>query len=390
VKIAIQAADLDHSRIDGTRVYIKNLLKYLGTLDTSSEFLIFHKNEFNPELAPKEFPNYRIIQKPWPLFWTQMRLSHSLWKERPDILWMPMHNIPYFLPKGIKTVVTIHDLAFKYFPEMFTLYELWKLNFLAKLAIEKSDGIITISESSKSDILKFYPQVSEDKIKVISHGFDGGVYAKKRDLKKEKEIKKSLEIDGKYLLYIGALQPRKNLGTLIEAFEKIKIDEKYKDLELVLAGEKAWMWKEIFEKIEASPYKKDISTPGKIKFEDIGHLMRGAEVFCFPSLYEGFGIPILEAFAAGVPVVCARNSSLPEVGGEAALYFDGKNSGDLAEKIKTVLSDGDLRKNLMEKGKERSEYFSWKRCAEETLGRLKIFGEKNKTILLSQSKKQSK
>lgn len=371
MRIAIQAADLDHSRIDGTRVYIKNLLKYFGQLDQSSEFLIFHKNEFNPELVPPEFPNYHIIKKPWPLFWTQMRLSHSLWKEKPDVLWMPMHNIPLFLPKGVKTIVTIHDLAFKYFPEMFDRFELWKLNFLAKIAIERSDGIITISESSKADILKFYPKIKEEKIKVINHGFDGSVFSKRRDLEKEKEIKNRLKISGKYLFYIGALQPRKNLETLIEAFEKIKSNQKHTDLKLVLAGEKAWLWKNIFEKIEKSPEKGNIITPGRIKFKDIGHLMRGAEVFCFPSLYEGFGIPILEAFAAGVPVVAAQNSSLPEVGGDAALYFDGKNSAEMAEKIGSILEDENLRNDLVAKGEERIKEFSWEKCAQETLLHLK-------------------
>jgi glycosyltransferase involved in cell wall biosynthesis len=304
-----------------------------------------------------------------------MRLAHSLWKERPDVLWMPMHNIPYFLPKGVKTVVTIHDLAFKYFPEMFTKFELWKLNFLAKLAIERSDGIITISESSKKDILKFYPKIKENKIKIIHHGFDGKVFAEERDLEKEKEVKIKLGIEGDYLLYVGALQPRKNLGALIEAFEKMKAelnsDSELSSVKLVLAGEKAWMWKEIFEKIEKSPYRADIITPGKIKFEDVGHLMRGAEIFCFPSLYEGFGIPILEAFAAGVPVVCAKNSSLPEVGGEAALYFEGQNSGELAEKLKSVLEDNNLRKNMIANGQEQAKKFSWEKCARETLEFLK-------------------
>ncbi len=371
MKIAIQAADLDHVRIDGTRVYIKNLLKYFGKLDSTSEFLIYHKKEFNSELAPPEFPNYKIIKKSWPLFWTQLRLSSALLREKPDVLWMPMHNIPYFRSGKMKTVVTIHDLAFKYFPEMFTRRELWKLNFLAGLAIQRCDKVVTISQSSKEDILKFYPNISEEKIEVIPHGFSGDVFAQERNYQQEEKIKKGLLIKGKYILYLGAIQPRKNLSTLIEAFEKLKANEKHSDLKLVLAGEKAWLWEDVFQQIGKSAYKNDIITPGRIKFSDIGHLMRGAEIFCFPSLYEGFGIPVLEAFAAEVPVVCADNSSLPEVAGDAALYFSGTDALNLAKNIERILMDENLRNDLIAKGRTQVAKFSWEKCARETLACLK-------------------
>jgi len=250
MKIAIQAADLDCSRIDGTRVYIKNMLRFFGRLDKSSRFLIYHKKNFNSQLAPPNFSNYKIISQNSPFFWTQTRFCFSLLKEKPDVLWMPMHNVPYLAVKKIRTFVTIHDLAFKYFPEMFSFSELGKLNFLTSMAIEKSYKIITISQSSKGDILKFYPQVKAEKIKVISHGFDKGIYGEDKNLKEEENIKSKFKIGGKYILYLGALQPRKNLEILIEAFEKIKNREVHfcrgenikndfgKDLKLVLAGKR--------------------------------------------------------------------------------------------------------------------------------------------------------
>ncbi|KKP79654.1 MAG: hypothetical protein A2271_03225 [Candidatus Moranbacteria bacterium RIFOXYA12_FULL_35_19] len=371
MKIAIQAADLDWERIDGTRVYILNLLKYFGQIDPNSQFLIYHKKNFNPELTPPTFSNYQILKKPFPLFWTQIRLCSSINSEKPEVLWMPMHNIPIFRSKKIKTVVTIHDLAFKYFPDHFRAWDLIKLNLLAGWAIEKSDKIITISQASKKDILKFYPKIKPEKIKVIYHGFDKEIFEQGRDLQKEQEIKSKFNIQGRYIFYIGALQPRKNLKTLISAFEEIKKEEKYKDLKLVLAGEKAWLWKEIFSQIEKSSVKNEIITPGKIKFSDIGHLMRGAEIFCFPSLYEGFGIPVLEAFISRVPVICANNSSLPEVAGEAALYFEPKNYLQLSKQIKKVLDNPELRNDLILKGLKQAQKFSWSKCARETLEYLK-------------------
>jgi glycosyltransferase involved in cell wall biosynthesis len=371
MKIAIQAADLDHSRIDGTRVYIKNMLRYFGELDSFSDFLVYHKNEFNLELRPPEFSNYQILKKNCPFFWTQIRLSLSLASEKPDVLWMPMHNIPFFRSKKMKTVVTIHDLAFKYFPEYFTRIDLFKINFLSDLAIRRSDKIIAVSESSKKDILKFYPEIDEGKIRVIHHGFESGIFSEERNLEKEKESKNRLGIHGEYLLYVGALQPRKNLGVLIEAFERLKKNRNHEDLKLVLGGEKAWLFDEIFEKIEKSPYKSDIIAPGKVSFQDLGHLMRGAQIFCFPSLYEGFGIPILEAFASRVPVVTAKNSSLPEVAGDAAGYFDSGSSEDLAFELQEILENETLRHDLIERGLEQVKKFSWKKCAQETLEYLK-------------------
>lgn len=382
MKIAIQAADLDAPRIDGTRVYILNLLRNFGKLDKTSDFLIYHKDKFNPELVPPEFPNYKIKRIASPFFWTQTRFAWELKKDKPDVLWMPMHNMPILRRRGMKTVVTIHDLAFKYFPKTFTKKDLCKINLLTKIAVSYADKIITVSESSKKDILKFYPSVKPEKIKVIYHGFDRSVYEQVRDFQKEREIKGKCGIDGDYIIYIGAIQPRKNLEKLVEAFEKVCSHPSVPSghlpsgrgdgsLKLVLVGEKAWLSKGVFKRIERSPNKKDIICPGRLNFEVMGHLLRGASAFVFPSLYEGFGIPILEAFASKVPVICSRNSSLPEVGGSAALYFEDNNANDMAERIEKILADENLRNEHIKKGLEQIKKFSWEKCAKETLEYLK-------------------
>jgi len=370
LKIAIQAADLDHARIDGTRVYILNCLKYFGALDPTSEFLIYHRNKFNPELTPPDFPNYKIKKISAPAFWTQTRFAHEIWKDEVDVLWMPMHNLPAIHSGKVKTFVTVHDLAFKFFPNSFTKKDQIKLNFLTDRAVRHTDRLIAISQATKDDILKIYPEVSADKIRVIYHGFDPEVYDQPRDAEKEKEIKKKLGIQGDYLLYIGAIQPRKNLEVFIEAFNMVKTRRK-SDLSLVFAGEKAWLSKNTLNKANASVFKDDIKMPGRVKFCDLGHLCRGAGIFVFPSLYEGFGIPPLEAMAAKVPVILANNSSLPEVGGDAALYFDAQKPEDLADKIERVLGDENLRATMVAKGLEQIKKFSWEKCAQETLEYLK-------------------
>jgi glycosyltransferase involved in cell wall biosynthesis len=370
MKIAIQVADLDASRIDGTRVYIHNMLKYFGKLDKASQFFLYHKNKFNPELVPPDFPNYKIKGKNFPFFWTQAWLCRELQKDRPDVLWMPMHNIPLFSVGKMKTVVTAHDLAYKYFPQYFPKKDLFKLNLLGKWAFTKADKIIAISESTKKDILKFYPSVSAEKIKVIYHGFDAEVFSVARDFEAESEVKKRMGIVGEYLLYAGAIQPRKNLGVLVDAFAIFKAKTN-SNIKLVIAGEKAWLSDGLFEKIGKSRFQKDILTPGRLTFSDMGTLVRGASVYVYPSLYEGFGIPVLEILASRVPLLCARNSSLEEAGGDAPLYFDEKNPADLAEKIELVLGDEKLREEMIAKGAEQIKKFSWEKCARETLEYLK-------------------
>ncbi|MEK7598582.1 MAG: glycosyltransferase family 1 protein [Patescibacteria group bacterium] len=366
MKIAIQAADLDSTRIDGTRVYILNLLRYFGKLDPTSEFLIYHKNNFNPELVPPDFPNYKIKRVSFPFFWTQIRFAWEIWKDQPDVLWMPMQNIPFLRRRDLRVTITSHDLAYKYFPEHFPKKDLLRLNFLGGRAKRQADKIIAVSESTKKDILKFYPEISESKIKVIYHGFDSALFSQERNIEKEEEIKKRLKINAEYILYSGAIQPRKNLEILIEAFEifKQKTDSPVK---LVLAGGRAWLWENIIKKAKNSQLRADIIMPGKLQFDDLGHLMRGAEVFVFPSLYEGFGIPVLEALASRTPVIAADNSSLREVGGDAIVYFKENDPDELAMKIGNILADENLRKNLVGKGLEQIKKFSWEKCARVTL-----------------------
>lgn len=371
MKIAIQAADLDSPRIDGTRVYLLNMLKRFGTIDSQDDFYIYHKNKFNSELIPSSFPNYKIISKPFPVYWTQFRFAFELFKDNPDCLWMPMQALPFLRSKKMRTTVTIHDLAFKIFPQFFPKSDLHRLNLFTDYAIRNADKIIAVSHSTKNDILKFFPKIKEEKIKVIYHGFDPELFQKEISEEKRKEVNVRYGIqNAKYILYAGALQPRKNLKVLIEAFELLKKDNP--KLKLVLAGGQAWMWKEIFSQASNSRFKDDIVITGTISFQDLAVLYRSASLFVFPSLYEGFGIPLLEAFASGIPIISAKNSSLLEVGKDAALYFESSSPEDLKNKMNDLLKDDEARKNMVARGKEIAKNFSWEKCAKETLEFIKL------------------
>lgn len=283
---------------------------------------------------------------------------------------MPLQALPIFLPKGTASIVTIHDLAFKLFPEHFPTKDVRKLNWLTDFAVRHATRLIAVSESTKRDILKYYPDTPPENIRVIHHGFDKHSSTKTFPISMHlfSETVPLLErfhlISEEYLLYVGALQPRKNLICLMKAFEIF--GRIHTSAKLVLAGEAAWMSERIFRAYEEHPLRDRIVLTGSISFEERALLYQHARIFVYPSLYEGFGLPILEAFSAGVPVICANNSSLPEVAGDAAIFFDATQSDELTEKLLSLWENTSQRSILIQKGRERCKTFSWDTCARET------------------------
>ena len=268
--------------------------------------------------------------------------------------------------------MTIHDLAFKIYPAMFPDSDRFKLNLYADYAIKRADKLIAVSEATKQDILRFYPAVPESRIRTVHHGFDSQIFSQKIAASEAKELREKYVLsDAPYLLYVGAIQPKKDLISLVKAFSHLKKENKYADYRLVIAGTPAWQAEDTLECIKNSPFVKDIILTGRVSFFDLPKFYQCASIFIFPELYPGFGIPLLEAFASGVPVVAADNPALREVGGDAALFFECGKPADLAEKISTILDDAAIRAELVRKGHQRTQHFSWEKCARETLEQIK-------------------
>ncbi|MCX6762468.1 MAG: glycosyltransferase family 1 protein, partial [Candidatus Moranbacteria bacterium] len=243
--------------------------------------------------------------------------------------------------------------------------DLRRLNFFTDYAVKNSDKIIAISNSTKNDLLKIYPKIKEEKIKVIHHGYDKELFNKNISPEKVKEANTKYNLpDTRYIIFVGTIQPRKNIEMLLEAFEILRRKKEYKDLGLVIAGPEGWLAKNIVEKIKKTP---GAIMTGKFETKDLPSLIAGAEVFVLPSLYEGFGLPVLEAMACGTPVAVADNSSLSEVAGSAGVFFDAHSSNKISEAIQDILGDDQLRNDLREKGLERVKSFSWEKCTKETL-----------------------
>jgi len=367
--IGIDAADLCHRRIDGTRIYVYNLLERFGQVAPDTLFFIYLKDKINPELRFKKFPNYLLRKGSFPFFWTQLKLPELLKRDMPNVLWMPLHNMPIRRPKGIKTVITIHDLAFKLFPELFPPKDLFLLNKLTAYSVKSADRIIAVSHSTARDLTEIYG-VPSYKIRVIHHGYNAKLFHLPSAEEKARVVaiknKYKIAPKVKYLIYVGAIQPRKNLGVLVNAFERLKTLHSFRDWKLVLAGSDAWLFEDLKKQINSSVWKKDIIMTGNFTILDLPYLLWGAEIFVFPSLYEGFGIPILEAMACGVPVITARNSSLVEVAGSNAVYFDAGRIDDLASCIKELEASPEKRKELIEKGLNWVKNFSWDETAKKT------------------------
>lgn len=345
----------------GVSVYTLKLLEYFQKVSSSKkQFLIFLKAKPNLDLPPEnDFYKYAIIRGD--ILWSHTFLPLELYKRRIlgqniKMFFSPAHYAPRISP--IPTIVTIHDLSYFYYPGEFLKKDLYKLKNWTKYSLEKAKKVIAVSNTTKKDIVKFY-NVHEDKIEVVYNGYEKtSPYLPSLN----KEEKKGWS---KYILYVGTLQPRKNVDCLIDAYNLFR--KQYPEFKLTIVGKKGWLYEHIFKKVEDLKLKKDVNFKGYVSDDELSNLYKNAFCFILPSLYEGFGIPILEAMSMGCPVISSFTSSLPEVGGEACLYFDPKDPNELTEKIFKLVKNRKLRREMINKGKERLRLFSWQKCAAETL-----------------------
>jgi len=276
------------------------------------------------------------------------------------------HFFNYIVPPFVRgrKVVTVYDMVYKAYPETMRTRTKYMLNMGLKRSMKRADMIITISEFSKSEILKYFPE-HESKIRVVPCGVDLNEFKPCEDPDKIRHCREKYKIDGDYFLYLGTLEPRKNLSNLILGYEKF-----LKDLEpgtkapkLVLAGGRGWLFDSFFEMVKEKDLGEYVIFTEYIDSEDRTPLMCGALAFTFPSIYEGFGMPPLEAMACGVPVLTSDAASLPEVTGDSAVVVKPDSIEDIAGGLKRLFEDPDLRARLQKEGPERAAMFTWENSA---------------------------
>lgn len=270
----------------------------------------------------------------------------------------------FILPPCVhgKTVVVVHDMVFRDCPETASFRTKLLLRLYLKRSLKRADRIVTVSDFSRRRIMHFYG-VPEDRISIVPCGVDRSIYKPFTDSVRLDGIKHKYGIDGKYILYLGTLEPRKNILNLVKAYQAF-VENREDFPILVLSGGKGWLYDEIFAYITENNLEGRIVFTGYISDEEKIPLLSGAEFFCFPSLYEGFGMPVLEAMACGTPVLTSDTASMPEVGGDACEYCDPLSVTDIREKMERLWTSPERRRELSELGMRRAGLFSWKSSAE--------------------------
>jgi len=277
---------------------------------------------------------------------------------------MPIQQLPYVRPGHIKTVAVIHDLAIHYYPQQFTYKDWILLHVFSAYAVRHADHLIAVSQSTADDISKYYGRTKN--VHVVHHGVDHDQYSapSSEDLSESWDELSSAypDLRAPYVLYVGQIQPRKNIGRLVEAFERVGHADP--SVSLIIAGGHGWMNGPIIDTIEKSPMRKRIHMLGSVSQSLLRALYWHADAYTLPSLYEGFGMPILEAMASGTPVVTSNVSSMPEVSGGAAVLVDPHDASSIAEGIMRAREN---QAHYRELGLAQAKKFTWQRTATETL-----------------------
>ncbi len=371
--IGIDASRATTTHRTGTENYSLHLIR--GLLQIGAE----HRFRLYTQQPPPDglFDAHRaaVRSMPFPRLWTHVRLSAEMALQPPDVLFVPAHVLPLIHPR--RSVATVHDLGFLRYPAAHRSRDLRYLRWSTGWNARQAAAVIADSAATKADLVQAYT-VSPDKVHVVYLGGpEGADSTAARGTPTQAACGQVRYRYGladatggglaPYLLYVGTLQPRKNLARVIDAFARIAADPALADYRLVLAGKQGWLYEDLSAQVQRLGLAGRVLFPGYVPEADLPELLCSARAFVFPSLYEGFGIPVLEAGACGVPVITSTTSSLPEVAGDAALLVDPHDVDAIAAAMYRLVTDDALAAELAQRGRANVRRFSWEKCARETL-----------------------
>lgn len=373
MKIGIDIRLVGKNRTGDEAVFF-NLVKNLAKLDTENEYVLLTdivQKETVEEIARKlnvaDKTNFKIVSLATKnkFAWNFWVLPHYLRKNPVDI-YHTQYITPWFVPQKIKISTIVHDISFNFFPQFIKWTDLFFLKVLIPLSIRRADKVIGVSEFTCSEIRKYY-KIKSEKLAYVPNALADDFLLEEITADKKATVRAKYGLPSEFILYLGTLQPRKNIPALIEAFAQNR--NKLNGIKLAIAGSRsAHNFDVRIDKIIAkNGLVNDVIFTGFVADEDKKTLFGLAKTFVFPSLYEGFGIPLLEAFAAQVPVLANDIPSLKEIAGQGALFFDGANLDDFAQKLYTVCMDSPTREALIAAGNKRVGLFSWEKSAVKTL-----------------------
>ncbi len=353
----------------GIGTYIRNLVQHLAALTKEEEFYLISHEQERAELG--ELPeNFRFLTDPTneSILWNDLVLPHLLRKRQIQLLHTPHYREPRFLP--CKSVITVHDCVHILFPNYASsrgAYE--KAKKATRRAIRNCSRIIAVSEATRRDLVRLFG-VPEEKVTVVYNGIDELAVAHTTP-EEERQVLERYQIQDPFLLYAGNIRPHKNVARLIEAFSVLKSelreDERWKSLKLMIIGDELSKHQFLRRTVVRSGVQHDVRFLGFVPYETLRVFYKSAQIFVFPSLHEGFGLPPLEAMANGTPVVTSNVSSLPEILGDAALLVNPENVFEISKGIRHLLYDLHLRSALIQKGYQQVRLYSWRKAAEAIL-----------------------
>jgi glycosyltransferase involved in cell wall biosynthesis len=342
--------------------YTRHIITALAALDHTTDYLLFSAGrDPTPPIWPANFKRRElpISDRYLAILWQRLRLPIpvELFTGRVDVY----HSPDFVLPPLIQAckVLTVHDLSFIRYPECSSPALLQYLLHSVPHSVHRADYLLADSLSTKNDLIELLG-IAQERVTVVYAGHDPRFNPQVQVT--DGAIQETYGIKGPYILALGTLQPRKNFATLIRAYNLL-VKEHHIPHKLIIGGGKGWLYDDIFDTVRELNLEELVEFPGFVADEHLPALYRGADVFAFPSLYEGFGIPILEALGCGTPVITSTTSSLPEVAGDAALYIDPQDYAALADAIWQAISDATLRQTLRQRGLERVMLFTWEKAA---------------------------
>lgn len=360
--IGVDASRLAVAARTGTEQYTWELLQALGRIDTHNHYTLYCNRR--PAALPPLPPSFVLRPMPLRRAWSHGRLSLEMLRRAPDVLFVPAHALP--LIPAPRSVVTIHDLGFLHHPEAHTRIQQLYYRVFTRLSARRATHIIAISEATRRDLQRFYGTPAE-RISVIYHGVHPR-FTPIADPAILGRVQQRYGIAAPYLLFVSTIQPRKNVARLIEAFARARAElGTDHPLRLVLAGKRGWLTEQIERRAHELGIAAQVQFVGYVADEDLPALLSGALAYVVPSLYEGFGMTVLEAQACGTPVLASDVASLPEVVGDAGLLVDPTNTDAIAAGIVRLASDAALRDELRARGLRHVVGWTWERTARETL-----------------------
>jgi len=367
MKIGVDIRCLTEAYYSGIGEYTYNLLTNLLKIDSKNQYFLFYNAAKATKVPEFKYPNviYKDFKYPNKIFNLGIRFLKFTSIDKMiggvDIFLTPSFLFTN-LSANCRKILVVHDLSFELYPQFFTFKKrLWHQLIGAKKLCQQADTIIAISENTKNDVAKIY-QINPEKIKVIYQGINEMFLQEVSEVRKE-EIKNKYNLPDDYIFYLGNLEPRKNIESLILAFENLKNDS----IKLVIAGGEAWKYKSIYKLWQKSIQRKRIKFLGYVEAKDKPALYSLAKIFVYPSIYEGFGLPPLEAMSCKTPVISSFSSSLTEAIDEAGLLVDPHNCNDLTQAIDLILADEKLQNLFKERGLRQIQKFSWQKASEEIL-----------------------